>query len=1613
LSAPKRVYNRIDIMPIPKVKGRYEVKDVLAEGGMGVIYKAFDKVMKRQVALKTLLDITDKKALQLFKRECEGLASLIHPNIVEIYDVGEFEEGGTTRPYLVMPLLPGVTLDVLIRESSPRLTVERSIDMICQACRGLQAAHDKGFVHRDVKPSNILVLEDDSVKIIDFGVAYRTDATRTRGMKGTLLYMAPEQIENKPLSAASDIFSLGVVCYETLTRRRPFERPTEDSVLNAILKFVPPTVSELNPAVNQALSQAIHKAMAKQPWHRYSSAKEFSDTLQKALRNEPIEMFNPVRIRPRMQRASEAYDKSDYQLAAEILNELEAEGYLNPSITELRQKTDEAIRKKTIAQLLDSARTRMEEDEYPLALQRVHEVLQMEPNHTEALALKSKIENKRTEGDINEWFRLARQHIDGFAFQHAREALQRILKLRPKEGRALQLISEVDRLEQEYVRIRQEKEQLYQAAVEADQRHDISSAMTKLERVLDLDRRAPEIIAPGRATTYQNLYNKVRSEHEGIKAAYAEAQRHLENQNFEGALSICAAHLTKYPGYALFQALKIDIEEQHRQALSARIAEIDRKVEAEADLNRRVSILEQAVRDNPREPHFEQLRQRTIEKCDLVESIVARARSCEQAGQFGEAVAQWEILQTIYSRYPGLNLEIERMSRRREQQLRTEAKARWVEQIDRLLEAMEYTRALEAVGKAQQEFPGDTELAELEKLARRGMDRAEEARHLLAEGRRLCEEQRFEQGLETLWRAYELDNQNPAVRALLLDTLVERARMLVDQDPAAAEPFLRQALDLEPGHSLAKGLLGQVRDHQRQEFVDHCVSQARQLQAAGDMRGAAHAIDQGLAVYPDELRMTQLQISLYKGLQDMRRRDLEEVRRISRESETVVDSPTLQEYSVRLEELTRHYSGDEEFESAARPMRQRLGTVVRPGDSEPVTGKPKGEPKTKKKSKRSTTAITLGAAGVVGAIVLGVGIAKLINRMTHTTPVPAATEGILEITTDPPGAAILVNNKESGIAASPLELKLAPGPLQIEARLPGFQPAHSAGDVKGGSRTTVTLTLVPVLSLKLLCAGNVKAAIDSEEPVQVQDGQLVRDFSSGKHSVKVTTPGGEGTFSFEVVPGGPAVITEPPKTREMAALLVSNFGEQARIYSSSTPQKVKLDDQPVGDVTPEGLDLPKLSAANHVVELGEGKNVRKKVIDIGPARVLTAIIDSDPNTGTLVVEANQEDADIIILAGNKEVRRGQTKNGRYRRSLEAKTYTVRASKEGYDADPPELQVDIQKGEDSRVAFKFQQRIGTASVSLRSNPGAELFLDNKQLGTVPAEGVFNPPGVAPGKHTVEARLKGFKPRQETVELVAGKDLRVIDLRLERNPGAVEITRHPAESAVTYVRAGESTPHVFNGNRQTLPDGDYTFMARAAGYDDKTVTMHVAADGNYEVDLRQTATKRGPVRAAPSVTMDDWGKGVWTQDTPDDWYQRHGGGYVLFPKPLGAGALQFSVSWEGGGGILRKSRAQWVVNYADEKNHLLCELDEEGFQITQVTDGKRTKLTPKKIPVPRARRYTIRVEVRPDSIVHRVQKGSGWDLLETTRGSGLATGKFGFLIPSGQDLYLMNFSFQPGS
>ncbi len=536
--------------------------------------------------------------------------------------------------------------------------------------------------------------------------------------------------------------------------------------------------------------------------------------------------------------------------------------------------------------------------------------------------MKTAAESRRTEDKIDDWFRLARQHIGHCDFAHAREALQNVLQLKPSETTALQLLSEVSRREQEYLRVRQQKQDLYQAAMRVWQNGEVSAALSKLQQVLDLDRRAPDVVAPESGTLYQNFYNQVRSEHDAMNQGYAEARALLTERNFSAAAALCDQHLSKYPNHALFQALKFDIDEQQRQEVSGQIAEINRRVEAEPDLDRRVSILKEAADRFPGEAYFAPALRLMKDKRDLVNSIAAKARLCEEQGQYGESLAQWEILKTIYSPYPGLNVEIDRVVKRRDLQVRSSAKTRWVEQIDLHLESGEYARATELLELAQGEFPQDSELGDLERLVSQGAARASEARDLLAQGQALCAAKQVEEGIEVLTRAQQLDDRNPVIRAVLVNALAEQARSLVDTDWRSAEPFIQKALDLDASHSLALSLRTLAADNRREEFVGRRISQARQAQASGDLIAARSAVEQGLAAYPNDVRLVQLLATLNKGIGESRRRSLEELKHLTRDSSTITDPELLQTNLARARSIANQHSGDEEFQTLTLAIEQ-------------------------------------------------------------------------------------------------------------------------------------------------------------------------------------------------------------------------------------------------------------------------------------------------------------------------------------------------------------------------------------------------------------------------------------------------------------------------------------------------------------------------------------------------------------------------------------------------------------------------------------------------------------------------------------------------------------------
>jgi serine/threonine protein kinase len=249
--------------------GRYRLESLIATGGMGEVWQAHDEIILRSVAIKILKQeyLGDPGFLERFRTEAKLAAMVNHEGIANVFDYGE--DSGSA--YLVMELVPGESLAKIL-EREKTLSGERVLDIIAQTARALQAAHESGMVHRDIKPGNLLITPDHQVKITDFGIARVADQvslTATGQVMGTVQYLSPEQATGKGSSALTDLYSLGIVAYEAISGRRPFTGANQMEIAMAHINDEPPALPD---TVNPAIGELIFSCLKKKPFERPNNA---------------------------------------------------------------------------------------------------------------------------------------------------------------------------------------------------------------------------------------------------------------------------------------------------------------------------------------------------------------------------------------------------------------------------------------------------------------------------------------------------------------------------------------------------------------------------------------------------------------------------------------------------------------------------------------------------------------------------------------------------------------------------------------------------------------------------------------------------------------------------------------------------------------------------------------------------------------------------------------------------------------------------------------------------------------------------------------------------------------------------------------------------------------------------------------------------------------------------------------------------------------------------------------------------------------------------------------------------------------------------------------------
>ena len=256
------------------IKERYEITQLLGEGGMSYVYKAIDKQLQRTVAIKTLKPnyVEQEKFVERFKREAQTAANLNHPNIVQIFDWGIGDE-----PFFVMEYIEGNTLTSIIANKRT-ISMNDILFIGAQVSSGLQAAHSKGLVHRDIKPGNIMITPEGKVKVTDFGIVSlqneESDITKTGSILGTASYISPEQAQGKPVSKESDLYSLGTVLYELITGRPPFEGDTPIATATKHITDKPEKLSTYRANIPKGIENAVLKLLHKYPKDRFKNAED-------------------------------------------------------------------------------------------------------------------------------------------------------------------------------------------------------------------------------------------------------------------------------------------------------------------------------------------------------------------------------------------------------------------------------------------------------------------------------------------------------------------------------------------------------------------------------------------------------------------------------------------------------------------------------------------------------------------------------------------------------------------------------------------------------------------------------------------------------------------------------------------------------------------------------------------------------------------------------------------------------------------------------------------------------------------------------------------------------------------------------------------------------------------------------------------------------------------------------------------------------------------------------------------------------------------------------------------------------------------------------------------
>jgi len=909
---------------------------------------------------------------------------------------------------------------------------------------------------------------------------------------------------------------------------------------------------------------------------------------------------------------------------------------------------------------------------------------------------------------------------------------------------------------------------------------------------------------------------------------------------------------------------------------------------------------------------------------------------------------------------------------------------------------------------------------------------------LMREGQRLCSQKQFAEGLRLLRQAYQMDPNAAGAGLALCDGLIEQARRCVDSDWKSAEELAQEALDLNPGHAGARSMRTVVLERKKEFAIDQCLLQAVSMQAAGNLAGALARVEESLLTYMHDARLTQMRDGLQKELlaqRQQRARDVEP--KPVTPPPAAVKPPVAVVPPVAVEppvvaELPESPSATKLFSSGGEPppapplvLSKEAVTPARPGGrttTRVVRTNPPGQAPAAQRAVVSPkgpspilgalrgfghrlsfpkldlgalpkNAIVIGAAAVVVVLVAAVAFVKLTHR---PPPLAAAVSSLaLHIHTSPPGATILVNGDTRGV--SDLDLNLAPGNYQIEARLDGYQPASTSFDARPGTPNAIELTLQPTPpAIKLVSdMGSGKVSLDDQPSTDLEGAQWSsQNVRAGDHKLTFTAPESQISFAFSADAAGQPTVKSAVEARGVEAVVISSSGNQLHVTSSTAKNQLSVDGQAEVDFGKDGADVSSVSAGSHQLAMKLGGDRHTLNLEMRPSPTLTVFILSNQNIGSLLVES-EDNAQVYL---DNQLQKHNTHNGQLLiPNLTPRDYKVRVAKKGFE-NAAEQRVSVHKGEQARLSFTLRAVPHVASLVIQNGtPGSAVLLDNTPIGNVGPDGNFGFNTVSPGDHTLELRKEGSKARTLKEHFADGGtvSLSSAEATLEASTGQLKIVFSPADAYVAVVRSKEAPIRVASGVPVSLAPGSYELTVHIGSFA-RSAPVEIAAGQSRAI---------GPLSLVPGGVQDFEDAAGWRQN--NEWFVHKGGKFVLFKTVPTSGTFIFSALLDKG------HRLQWIFHYTDEKNYELFQMDENNFYRSVVRNGDTTEALKLPFKTEKKKPRTFQVTVTANRIVHQIQQNNAWLDLDSwsAPGENLSTGNFGFYLPGGDEVEISNFGFYP--